>query len=74
MFKKSSSVETVRNVLRRYNFHGQTARKKPFINEVNRKDRLEFAKTYINQPQEFWNSVLFQIHFSIKSVYYGKSV
>ncbi|GBO31924.1 Transposable element Tc1 transposase, partial [Araneus ventricosus] len=50
---------TVRNILRKYNFHGQVARKKPFLSKAHRRVRLEFAKSYIKMPLEFWNSVLF---------------
>lgn len=53
------SVETVRRVLRKENYNGRIARKKPFISHVNKKKRLEFAKKYVNQPLEFWNNVVF---------------
>ncbi|GBO38348.1 hypothetical protein AVEN_9289-1 [Araneus ventricosus] len=56
-FNKSANPETVRNILRKYNFHGQVARKKPFLSKAHRRVRLEFAKSYIKMPLEFWNSV-----------------
>lgn len=56
---KSISIETVRNVLRKAGFNGRVARKKPFINSVNRHKRLEFAKKYINQDFNFWKKVIF---------------
>lgn len=37
--------ETVRNVLRKANFHGRSGLGKSYINEINRKSRLAFAKT-----------------------------
>ncbi|GBN28123.1 Transposable element Tc3 transposase [Araneus ventricosus] len=58
-FNKSTNSETVRNILRKYNFHGRVARRKPFISKEHPRARLEFAKSYIKKPPEFWNSVLF---------------
>jgi transposase len=55
---KSVCCETIRNVLHRYGFYGRMARKKPFISEVNRKKRIEFAKMHLNKDQHFWNSVI----------------
>lgn len=45
-FKKDVNPETIRRVLRRDGLHGRIARKKPFINERNRKRRLEYAREY----------------------------
>ncbi|GBO15255.1 Transposable element Tcb1 transposase [Araneus ventricosus] len=58
-FNKSVSPETVRDILRKYNFHGRVARRKPFLSKAHQRARLEFAKSYIKKPPEFWNSVLF---------------
>ncbi|GBM33301.1 hypothetical protein AVEN_101633-2 [Araneus ventricosus] len=58
-FNKSANSETVRNILRKYNFHGRVARRKPFLSKAHRRARLEFAKSCIKKPPEFWNSVLF---------------
>jgi hypothetical protein len=33
--------------------------KKTFINERNRRKRLEFARAYVNTPIDFWKTVLF---------------
>lgn len=57
--KKDVSVETIRNVLRKYNYNGRIARKKPFISVQNKKKRLEFAKVNQNKNIDYWNSVLF---------------
>lgn len=53
------SVQTVRNVIHSFNFYGRVQRKKPFISEVNRKKRLDFAKTYLKEPLEFWKNIIF---------------
>lgn len=51
--------QTIRNVLHYANIYGRAARKKPFISEKNRQKRLEFAKSYIDKPMEFWKNVIF---------------
>lgn len=56
---KNVSVQTLRNVLYESKYYGRAARKKPFISEVNRKNRLDFAKKYIGKSREFWESVIF---------------
>ena len=40
-------------------FSWRTPRKKTYINTVNHKKRLSFAKTYINKDNSFWNKVIF---------------
>jgi transposase len=52
-FNKQVSAETCRRILRRENFHGKVARKKPFINKKNRMKRLQFAKQYIDKDFNF---------------------
>lgn len=56
---KTCHPETVRNVLRKHNFHGRIARKKPFINKTNRLRRLNFAKDHKNKDFDFWKTVIF---------------
>ncbi|GBO23344.1 Transposable element Tc1 transposase [Araneus ventricosus] len=58
-FSKSANSETVHNILRKYNFDGRVARRKPFLNKAYRRARLKFAKSYIKKLPKFWNSVLF---------------
>lgn len=55
----SVNPETVRNVLRKHNFHGRVAFKKPFVNDVNRKKRLKFAFEHRNHDFSYWSNVLF---------------
>ncbi|CAK9820145.1 Transposable element Tc1 transposase [Anthophora quadrimaculata] len=59
MFNKTVSAETCRRILRSENFHGRAARKKPFINKINRAKRLAFAKEYVNKSNSFWQKVIF---------------
>ena len=53
------SVETVRNVLRKNNYNARVPRKKSFINQKNRKLRLDFAKHHESKPDEYWKDVIF---------------
>ncbi|GFT24054.1 transposable element Tcb1 transposase [Trichonephila clavipes] len=55
----SVSAQTVRNVLHSAGLKARTPRKKPYISEVNRKRRLEFAMKYKNKPMDFWKRVIF---------------
>ncbi|GFX33274.1 paired domain-containing protein [Trichonephila clavipes] len=57
--KVSLSAQTVRNVLHSTGLKARIPRKKPYISEVNRKRRLEFAKKYKNKPVYFWKKVIF---------------
>jgi transposase len=51
--------QTIRNVIRNAGYKGCVARKKPFISQINKKKRLDFAKAHINKGNDFWKSVLF---------------
>ena len=37
---------------------GRVSRKKPYVNKVNRGNRLEYAKTYREKPLGYWDNVL----------------
>ncbi|GFW10071.1 uncharacterized protein TNCV_4208361 [Trichonephila clavipes] len=50
----SVPAQIVRNVLHSAGLKARTPRKKPYISEVNRKRRLEFAMKYKNEPMDFW--------------------
>lgn len=56
---KAVNAETIRSVLRKQNFHGRVARKKPFISKQNKKKRLEFAKMNKIMDLSFWSKVLY---------------
>lgn len=53
------SAETVRNVLRRHNYHARSCRKKPFISARNKSKRLQYATEHVKKNQAFWNNVIF---------------
>ena len=51
------SQSTVQRRLREQQYRGYTTRCKPLISS-NRNARLQFAKKYRDEPQKFWNKVL----------------
>jgi hypothetical protein len=57
--KKTVCAQTIRNVLHSAQIYGRAARKKPFINAVNRRKRLDFAKANINKTMDFWENIIF---------------
>jgi transposase len=52
-------VTTMRTALRELGYTSRVAMRKPFINERNRKKRLEFAQKYVVYPDHYWEDVLF---------------
>ncbi|CAF5223009.1 unnamed protein product, partial [Rotaria magnacalcarata] len=52
------SEQTVRRRLHEIGLKGRVARKKPYVNKVNRDKRLEYAKTYREKPLGYWDHVL----------------
>ncbi|GFY14073.1 transposable element Tcb1 transposase [Trichonephila clavipes] len=55
----SVSAQKVRTVLHSAGLKARTPGKKPYISEVNRKRRLEFAMKYKNKPMDFRKKVIF---------------
>ena len=58
-YGSSVSGQTIRNRLKEEGLSSRMARNKPFISEINKKKRLEFAKNHLDKPLDFWRSVLF---------------
>ena len=56
---KSVSADTVRRAIKKAGYNARTARKKPFVNKINRKKRIDFANEYKNKTNEFWDKVIF---------------
>lgn len=50
---------TIRRVLNDSGYNARVARKKPWVSKVNKKKRLEFAKSYVAKDSEFWRKVIF---------------
>lgn len=57
-FDTTVHEETIRRVLHKSNLKSYSARKKPYVSEINRKKRLEFAKKYKGVEPEFWKKVI----------------
>ena len=49
---------TVHRRLHEVGLYGCVARKKPYVNKINRHKRLEYAKNYREKPLGFWNKML----------------
>ena len=45
-------------IRKRHGVHGRIARRKPLLSKKNIAARLKFAKEHIDDPQDFWNNVL----------------
>lgn len=58
-FDKNVGCETVRRVLRNAQYNGRVARKKPFVSEINREKRLNFALEFSLKEDTYWNDVIF---------------
>ncbi|RWR98947.1 transposase-like protein [Dinothrombium tinctorium] len=52
------SPQTIRRRLHEQGFHGRTARKKPFISDVNKKKRIKWARDHLQKDLEFWKRVI----------------
>jgi hypothetical protein len=56
---KHVSLQTIRNRFHESGYNGRAARTMPFINERNKRKRLEFARACVNKPVDFWKTVFF---------------
>ena len=67
--KSASTVKTVIENERGISLHidtiqkrthevGRIARKKPYVNKINRRKRLKFAKEMLEKPVDFWKNVV----------------
>ena len=46
---------TINRRIQEADLYGRVARKKPYVNKVNRSKRPEYARTYREKPLGFWN-------------------
>ena len=54
----SLHVDTIRNRAHEARLFGRIARKKPYVNKINRGKRLKFAKEMLEKLSSFWGSVI----------------
>uniref|UniRef100_A0A8C5N0N9 Transposase n=1 Tax=Leptobrachium leishanense TaxID=445787 RepID=A0A8C5N0N9_9ANUR len=52
------SAQTIRRTLRNEGLHARTPRRTPLMSPKNKKSRLQYAKSHVDKPQKFWDSVL----------------
>uniref|UniRef100_A0A8C5MHJ1 Transposase n=1 Tax=Leptobrachium leishanense TaxID=445787 RepID=A0A8C5MHJ1_9ANUR len=52
------SAQTIRRTLRNKGLHARTPRHTPLLSPKNKKSRLQYAKSHVDKPQKFWDSVL----------------
>jgi len=52
------SESTIRRRAHEVGFYGRVARKKPYVNKINRGKRLEYARTYREELFGYWNRVI----------------
>ncbi|CAK9833797.1 Protein GVQW3 [Anthophora retusa] len=50
---KSANPQTVRRALKESGYNGRIARRKPYVNKINRRKRLNFAKEYLSKEEEW---------------------
>ena len=54
----SLHVNTIRNRAHEGRLFGRVARRKPYVNKINRGKRLNFAKEMVEKLSSFWQSVI----------------
>ena len=52
------SESTVRRRLHEVGLYGRVTSKEPYVNKINRRKRLEYAKNYREKPLGFWSKML----------------
>ncbi len=52
------STSTIRRTLNQAGLHGRRPKKTLLLKKRHTKERLIFAKEYLNKPQSFWENVL----------------
>ena len=51
-------ANTIRNRLHEIGLYGRVARKKPYINKINREKRIAYAKMMMEKLYDYWKHVL----------------
>ena len=54
----SLHVDTIRKRAHVVGLFGQVARKKPYVNKINRGKRLKLDKEMLEKPVDFWKNVV----------------
>ena len=56
--KVSVHASTIRKRLGKNGLHGRVPRRKPLLSKKNIKARLNFSTTHLDDPQDFWDNIL----------------
>lgn len=64
--------KTARRRLKEAGIHNHAPARKPFLTEVNKQNRLNFANEFINRDEDFWTSVIFSDEKTFQSCYNGR--
>lgn len=65
-WSKMVTVQTVRNILRRYKLFGRITAVKPLLSKLQKKKRFEWCKEHIQWAPTKWNSVIFSDESAIE--------
>lgn len=65
------TARTARRRLKAADLKAYTALLKPFLTEENKRARLTFAETYVNEPMRFWEKVIFSDEKTFQSCHNG---
>lgn len=52
------SITSIKSRIHESGLKGRVSRKKPYISPQNMKKRLAFAKQYVDQPMDFWKTII----------------
>ena len=51
-------ANTIRNRLHEIGLYGRVARKKPYVNKINRGKRIAYTKMMMEKPYDYWKHAL----------------
>ena len=54
----SLHVDIIRKRAHEFGLLGRVARKKPYVNKINRGKRVKFGKVMLEKPVDFWKNVV----------------
>ena len=52
-------LSTIRNILRKYGLYGRVAAKKPKLNMMQIRKRVQWWKSYLKAPLDLWKNIIF---------------
>ena len=55
----SLHIDTIRKRAHEIKLFGRVARKKPYVNKINRRKQIRFAEEMLEKPVDSWKNVVF---------------